>query len=551
MQRDNFEEKLVDDLTEKNSQCFWQRIRSGLSNTRMTSTSRVGGAFEVQDILNLWQQHFSAIVNGCCPDQRNTENKLLEEAFQRQRTESNQPWWFVETHPREVEKAISRLKRNKAPGSDELRSEHLIYGSFTLVIFLSVAFTGFLRHSFVPYQFLSSFIVPILKDRNGDATDPDNYRGVAISSATSKVLELLLLERLKDVLGSGDQQFGFRQGHGCADCSYVLKKTVDYYLSNGNNEVFVSALDLSKAYDRIVHYRLFRKLLDRGGLEYLVRLLANWYSSQYMRVNWNAQLSEAFGVTNGVRQGSVMSPCLFNIYIDDLLMTLKHSGYGAKIGENYVGGVAYADDVTLISPTRYGIQKMLDVCTTFARQNGLIFNSKKSMVTVFTSNRRLIGGNPDLILSEKPIPFRTEITHLGTIMDRFRRDKQAIEARIRKFLGGVNGLVSKLGGVCRSEKVWTRLVEVQLFPILSYGCHMWELEKSSDVKMLNTAFRKGIRRGLGMRRCESICDRFQDFIEAAERVKDIRRRFLQIALNSVNGLVRSLRMLHLRESKEY
>ena len=96
-----------------------------------------------------------------------------------------------------------------------------------------------------------------------------------------------------------------------------------------------------------------------------------------MQVRWNGKLSQAFGVRNGVKQGSVLSPSLFNVYVDDLLKVLSVSGYGARIADMYCGCVAYADDLTLVSPTVNGMQKLLDICGSFAVRKNLRFNAKE------------------------------------------------------------------------------------------------------------------------------------------------------------------------------
>ena len=82
----------------------------------------------------------------------------------------------------------------------------------------------------------------------------------------------------------------------------------------------------------------------------------------------------------------------------------------------YVGSVAYAEDVTLVSPTLHGMQKMLDVCTLFAEENGLIFNSKKSLSIVFVRNSHLPVVNSKLTVSGGFLPFKNTVSHLGVIM---------------------------------------------------------------------------------------------------------------------------------------
>ena len=85
-----------------------------------------------------------------------------------------------------------------------------------------------------------------------------------------------------------------------------------------------------------------------GAPVYFVRLLSVWYAQQSMRVKWKEKFSEWFSV---VRQGSVLSPSLFNVYLDELLVRLRKCGYGARMGYMYVGGLAYADDLSLLAVT--------------------------------------------------------------------------------------------------------------------------------------------------------------------------------------------------------
>ena len=146
------------------------------------------------------------------------------------------------------------------------------------------------------------------------------------------------------------------------------------------------------------------------------------------------------------------------------------------------------------------------------------------------------GSNQDVLLDGR-------LVHLGVVMDMHGRSEPAVEARTRIFYGSVNGVVGKLLGVCRNENVWMGIMEMSLFPILSYGCHLWDLERTSVARILTRAFRRGSRRGLGLRRSESICDRFENFMKAVERIRIIQLNVLNRTQNSVNSIVSGLRML--------
>ena len=107
----------------------------------------------------------------------------------------------------------------------------------------------------------------------------------------------------EDLIQSSDYQFGFKKGIGCSECSHVVQKVIDYYLSNGNKYMLACALDLSKAYARASHCGIFCKLIKRGFQVAVVKLIEGWYTDQTLRVKWGGELSESTGVRKGVRQG--------------------------------------------------------------------------------------------------------------------------------------------------------------------------------------------------------------------------------------------------------
>ena len=110
--------------------------------------------------------------------------------------------------------------------------------------------------------------------------------------------------------------------------------------------------------------------------------------------------------------------------------------------------------------------------------------------------------NPKFILSGHGLSHKTEFQHLGVVLDSHIIGMQLLP-RIRKFLGAVNGVVSRLGGYCQNDDVWMKIVEAKLFPVLSFGSHLWSIEKSGIARMVNTAYRKGVGRGLGLRQRNS------------------------------------------------
>jgi hypothetical protein len=160
--------------------------------------------------------------------------------------------------------------------------------------------------------------VPIIKDKLGDKNDINNYRGITLIALISKLFELVLLDICEERLVTSDLQFGFKANSGCNHAIFVMTEVVKYFLDNGNS-VFLAALDLKKAFDRVNHFKLFTSLLTKGIPIWIVLVLQNWYSNLNVCVRWNFAYSFNSSVKSGVRQGSSLSPALFNVFVDSCI----------------------------------------------------------------------------------------------------------------------------------------------------------------------------------------------------------------------------------------
>ena len=198
-------------------------------------------------------------------------------------------------------------------------------------VLLSLCFSLCLTHGYMPLDMIKTTIVPVIKNKCGNLADSNNYRPIAIATIVSKLYESTFLYKCKEFLKTCDNQFGFKRKHSTEFCIYTLKEFIDYYKQRGTT-IFVTFLDGSKAFDKIDFWLLFQKLITKGFPVFIIKILAYWYCYQEMHDRWGSTSTSSFHVSNGVKQGGILSPMLFKVYMDQLSIRLNRSGIGGGGG---------------------------------------------------------------------------------------------------------------------------------------------------------------------------------------------------------------------------
>jgi Reverse transcriptase (RNA-dependent DNA polymerase) len=129
-------------------------------------------------------------------------------------------------------------------------------------------------------------------------------------------------------------QIGFKRGYGTQDAIFLLKAIVNHFTSN-KSTVFATALDISTAFYKIMHGKLIKSLMNAGIPSYFIDVVINWYAKLTAIVRWNHALSKPFYVKSGVIQGGVLSPSLFNIFINVIITNLKLANNGCFIKDRF------------------------------------------------------------------------------------------------------------------------------------------------------------------------------------------------------------------------
>ena len=385
----------------------------------------------------------------------------------------------------DVLQALSKLSKNKSDGSG-VCTEHLKYSSSVISESLAAFFTSVVRHGYMPYCIRNSVLTPIPKGSKNTSSS-QNYRAIALASILSKILEHLLLDHYRSFLRTSHLQFGFKSGFSTSMCTGALKSIVSRYINRGS-AVFGCFLDASKAFDLVNHEVLFQKLIDRGLPLPVVRFLSSWYRDQQMCVRWGHSLSKSFRVSNGVRQGSVLSPVLFSVYVDSLLDSLEESSVGCYWGHQFAGALCYADDLVLLAPTASALRQMLSICDSYANSHGLVFNANKTQLICFHS-RHAECPLPVIYFNNLELQYQKQVSHLGHILTYNLDDRQDVIRAIKDLHRKANCVLYKFSAADPFIKSYL----LKSYCLSLYGCSLWSLS-SPSIKLIEIALNKLLRR---------------------------------------------------------
>ena len=251
---------------------------------------------------------------------------------------------------------------------------------------------------------------------------------------------------------------------------FVLKTIIDKYTKN-KKQLYSCFVDFRKAFDTVIHDAIYLKMLNcgMGGLFY--KLLKNMYSKSMLAVKVGSELTESFPSNIGVRQGDVLSPNLFKIFINDLPAYLDHSMDEISLNNRRIDCLLYADDVVLLSTSATGLQNKLDLLETFCDEWCIDVNTSKTKVMVFNKPGRLI--HTQLTFRGNKIESVRRYKYLGILFSlsgSFSEAKSDLYNKANKALFKLKAdLFSLRPGIKSSLHIYNHTIKA----VLNYSSELW------------------------------------------------------------------------------
>ena len=197
------------------------------------------------------------------------------------------------------------------------------------------------------------------------------------------ILNERLLKYISDKNILGINQLGFVFGNRTSDAHILINTLIKKYCHKKNAKIYSCFVDFKKAFDSVPRDILLKKLLNYGINGKVFNIIRDIYTTDKAGVKNKTTISSFFDLNVGVRQGCILSPLLFNIFLSDLAQKFVNLKKGPMVGEKHINSVFWADDLVMVAESENELQEMLKILEEYCGLNHLIINTKKTKCMVF------------------------------------------------------------------------------------------------------------------------------------------------------------------------
>lgn len=405
----------------------------------------------------------------------------------------------------EIQTALRRVASKKAPGPDQIPNSILKAASLWLVPRLAPIFTAALRLGYHPHEWKRAVTLILRKPNKADYTSTKAYRPIALLNTMGKLLEIVIARRLTELAETNrllpETQMGARRGRSTASALQLITEQIHtiWRLPGEPRVATILCMDITGAFDNASHIRLLHNLQKRQVPTLIVNWVASFLGDRTTKLRAAEGESPYFNVTEGIPQGSSVSPILFLFFIADLLDTVNSEGLRTS-------PIGFVDDISILTysgSTERNCEKLKDVhqdCQRWAEMHGAKFAPEKYELIHFTRNHRRFNMEATIDIEGTRLPTKPFIRVLGVQVD----SKLKWSAHINSIKSRYESQLLAFGRITRST--WgasfrqARLIySAVLRPTISYASNIWYspravgLTTKATDKTLETMQNRGLR----------------------------------------------------------
>ncbi|XP_062841273.1 uncharacterized protein LOC134300780 [Trichomycterus rosablanca] len=470
---------------------------------------------EKKAINERWREHFSTLLNR----PSTVSNEALDQIPQRPTLDN------LDLLPslKEIQKAIKQTSLGKAPGQDGIPAEiYKTAGPVALDAFRNLL-CSIWEEEDMPQEFRNAKIVSLHKNK-GSKSDCGNYRGISLLSTAGKILARVILNRLISNISEvnlPESQCGFRPGRSTTDMIFVVRQLQEKCREQ-NLDLYAVFIDLTKAFDTVNREALWKVLYKLGCPRKFVTLIRLFHDNMTGLVLSGGEVSEPFAIANGVKQGCVLAPVLFNLFfacvlnqalgdiedgvyiryrLDGSLFDLRRLSAKTKTVEKLILEALFADDCALMAHTESALQLIVNKFAEASHLFGLTISLGKTEVLFqpSPSSTDLTACRPSISIKGTELKTVEEFRYLGSVISSDGSLDKEINARICKAsqaLGRLRVRVLNQHNIRQSTKL--KLYKSVVLTSLLYGCETWTLYRR-HLKLLEHFHMRSLRSIMGIK----------------------------------------------------
>lgn len=417
--------------------------------------------------LERWKEFFSELLNRVTGDNDGQEEDVNQAIGEEDNRISIAP-----PSRGEIIKAVKELKNGKSPGIDNIPPEVLKANPEATADILHRLLKQIWEEEAVPTEWKRGLLVKIPK--KGDLTVCNNWRGITLLSVPSKVLTRIVLNRIKGVIESKlrREQAGFRKDCACVDMINTLRIILEQS-NEFQSPLYLTFVDFEKAFDSISRKSMWTALKEFGLPQKVINIIKATYEGYECQVIHEGKLTDSFRIRTGVRQGCLLSPILFLMVLDKVMVQVNRRPRGLQWGLiDRLEDIDYADDLCLLCHKLSDMKDKLTELTTEGQKVGLKINVKKTKE--MRINHR---SQEELFVEDKKVEQVSEFQYLGSVVSATGGTEEDVDLRIRK----AKGIFAQLHPIWRTHQL-RRKTKLKIFDsnvksVLLYGCQTWKITK--------------------------------------------------------------------------